>query len=119
MPWKKVLPMEEKMAFFLRVKAGERSFRAGCQSFGISRRTGYKWWQRSQAAGLAGLAERSHRPRSCPHASDPRWIERVVALRLRHPNWGPRKLRVKLGERYGAQAVPAASTLGHQLQLRG
>jgi putative transposase len=119
MPWKKVLPMEEKMAFILKVKAGERSFKALCQSFGISRRTGYKWWGRYQEAGMEGLGERSHRPQGCPHASDPVWIERVVALRLRHPNWGPRKLRVKLAERHGADALPAASTLGHQLRQRG
>ena len=107
------------MAFILKVKSGERSFKAVCQSFGISRRTGYKWWQRYQAAGLEGLTERSHRPQGCPHASDPRWIERVVALRLRHPTWGPRKLRVKLAERHGTEALPAASTLGHQLKQRG
>lgn len=107
------------MDFILKVKAGERSFKALCQSFGISRRTGYKWWERYREGGVEGLAERSHRPHTCPHASDPVWIERAVDLRLRHPSWGPRKLRVKLAQRYGRKNLPAASTLGHQLKLRG
>ncbi len=119
MPWKKVLPMEEKLAFVMKVKARGESFAAVCRFFGVSRRTGYKWWHRYQVAGLAGLAERSHRPRSCPHAGAAVWTERLVALRLRHPSWGPKKLRVKLLARHGPSGVPAVSTLGARLKAAG
>jgi transposase-like protein len=108
MPWKKVLPMEEKLAFIIKVKERVFSFAKLCREFGVSRRTGYKWWQRYQACGLTGLNERSHRPHACPHQSAAVWTDRVVALRLRHPSWGPKKLRVKLVARYGAKDVPAA-----------
>src|ERR1700733_12507043 len=106
MPWKKVLPMEEKLSFILKVKERERSFAALCDEFEVSRRTGYRWWRRYQVQGLAGLVERSHRPHRCPHQSASIWTQRVVALRLRHPTWGPKKLRVKLMERHGAGRVP-------------
>jgi putative transposase len=119
MPWEKVLPMEEKLSFILKVKDRARSFAALCREFHVSRRTGYRWWRRYQADGMAGLVERSHRPHQCPHQSASIWTRRVVALRLRHPTWGPKKLRVKLTDRYGAQAVPAASTLGARLKASG
>src|SRR5260221_9846703 len=119
MPWKKVLPMEEKMAFILKIKERSLGFAAICRMFGVSRRIGYKWWRRYQTDGLAGLRERSHRPRHCPHAAQPQWTQRVMALRLRHPHWGPKKLRAKLLEQYGPGDVPAASTLGAKLQARG
>jgi transposase InsO family protein len=119
MPWKKVLPMEEKLSFILEVKAGARDFAAICREFQVSRRTGYRWWQRYQASGLPGLVERSHRPHKCPHQSASIWTRRVVALRLRHPTWGPKKLRVKLIDRYGARRVPAVSTLGAKLKAGG
>ena len=119
MPWKKVLPMEEKLSFIIRVKAGVLSFAAVCREFGVSRRTGYKWWRRYQDSGLGGLAERSHRPHRCPHRQGAVWTDRVVALRLRHPSWGPKKLRVKLVAQYGSAGVPAVSTLGARLQASG
>jgi putative transposase len=119
MPWKKVLPMEEKMAFIIKVKERALSFAAVCREFGVSRRIGYKWWGRYQESGLEGLEERSHCPHQCPHRSAAVWTDRVVALRLGHPSWGPKKLRVKLVARYGAEGVPAVSTLGARLKASG
>lgn len=118
MPWKEVLPMEEKIAFVMKVKEGLESFAALCRLYGVSRRTGYKWWGRYQAGGLEALANLSHRPHRCPHESDRVWKDRVVALRLRHPTWGPKKLRRQLMQRYGDE-VPAASTLGAKLKAMG
>src|ERR1041385_2644550 len=112
MPWKRVLPMEEKMAFILANQQGKQSFAALCRVYEISRKTGYKWWARYRDMGLEGLRERTHRPHSCPHASAPVWTERIVALRLEPPSWGPKKLRTKLLKAHGRQGLPAASTLG-------
>ena len=38
--------------------------------FGVSRKTVHVWLARYEAGGLDGLADRSHRPRSCPHQID-------------------------------------------------
>jgi hypothetical protein len=65
---------------------------------------------RYAAAGLEGLAERSHRPRSCPHQI---WVEveaRICELRRRHPGWGPRRLHHELG-RDGLGPVPSRSAI--------
>jgi transposase len=41
------------------------------ESLGVSRATTYKWLGRYRAEGPAGLADRSSRPRHCPHALSP------------------------------------------------
>lgn len=67
--------------------------------FGVSRKTMHAWLARYEAGGLAGLSDRSHRPRSCPHQM-PAGVEvALVELRLAHPSWGPRRLSFELGRR--------------------
>ena len=81
-----------------------------CQRFGISAPTGYKWLRRYAAEGAAGLQDRSRRPRRSPGRTVPAIEQAVLALRLQHPTWGGRKLRVLLA-RQGVQPLPAASTI--------
>jgi len=38
------------------------------QASGVSVRAAYKWLQRFRAEGVAGLNDRSSRPKICPHA---------------------------------------------------
>jgi transposase InsO family protein len=78
------------------------------QRFGVSRKTVHVWLARYEAAGLENLADRSHRPVSCPHQMVPA-VEVVVAeLRRAHPSWGPRRLVFELGRR-GVEPVPSES----------
>jgi len=59
---------------------------------GVSRQTLHGWLSRYAEAGLDGLADRSHRPRSCPHQMAPAVQVRLVELRQLHPTWGPDRL---------------------------
>lgn len=119
MAWKEVSAMEAIMSFVLDVKAAVFSFASLCREHKISRQTGYKWWRRFRAGGIAGIYERSCRPHFCPHRASRQWAGRAVALRVRHPHWGPKKLRAKLAQRYGLEGLPAASTLGRLLVGQG
>ena len=66
--------------------------------FGVARKTVHEWLARYEASGLEGLADRSHRPRSCPHQM-PAAIEVAVAqVRVAHPSWGPRRLHFELAK---------------------
>jgi|SRR5258708_4579869 len=56
MPWKKSEPMEQRVEFVLRALRAE-NFRALCQEYGISTKTGYRWRERFLQRGLGGLAE--------------------------------------------------------------
>ena len=61
MPWKECSVMDERLRFVSRLLEGETMTDA-CREFGISRKTGYKIYQRYQAHGLEALSDRSRRP---------------------------------------------------------
>jgi transposase InsO family protein len=80
------------------------------ERFGVSRKTVHVWLARYEAAGLANLADRSHRPVSCPHQMAAA-VEVVLAeLRRAHPSWGPRRLVFELGRR-GVEPMPSESAV--------
>lgn len=54
---------------------------AAAEALGISRRTGHKWLARYRKHGLAGLNDRSSRPRRMPRATPQEWSELIVRLR--------------------------------------
>ena len=66
--------------------------------FGVSRKTMHVWLARYEGDGLEGLADRSHRPRSCPHQMPALTEVALVDLRRRHPSWGPRRLSFELAK---------------------
>jgi transposase InsO family protein len=96
MPWKTMDVEEQKVRFVVAATRQEKSFTALCQEFGISRPTGCLWRKRYQEAGLAGIAERSRRPRQSPTRTAAELEQRVVQMRQRYPDWGARKLQVLL-----------------------
>jgi transposase InsO family protein len=67
-----------------------------CRSFGISRKTGYKWRDLYLKDGAQGLQDRSRRPLSSPKRCDADLEAKVVALHDAYPCWGARKLRALL-----------------------
>jgi Helix-turn-helix domain len=67
MPWKECSVMDERLQFVARRLAGEPMAEL-CREFGISRKTGYKIFDRYQECGVQGLTEPP--PLSlCPSAS--------------------------------------------------
>src|SRR4051812_50098427 len=56
MPWKESSVMDERMRFVIRLKDGE-SMASLCREFGISRKTGYKIFERYEECGLEGLTD--------------------------------------------------------------
>lgn len=86
-----------------------------CQRFGISRKTGYKWRERYQEKGAAGLGDLSRRPKNSPRLSLPDIEGKVLAIRDEHTDWGARKIK-KCIERSSEDRV-AKSTV-HAILLR-
>ena len=83
------------------------------------RKTGYKWRDRYDAEGAAGLAERSHAVHTCPHATAPDAVDALGELRGRHPTWGPKKLLTVLAASRPRLALPAPSTAAALLKRAG
>ena len=105
---------EQRVRFVVAASRQEKTFRALCQEFEVSRPTGYLWLQRYREQGLAGIAERSRRPYLSPRRTGDEWEQRVVELRQRYPDWGARKLQVLLAQ---TGIVLPVSTL-HRILLR-
>ena len=64
--------------------------------YGVSRQTVHGWLRRYRSGGLDALADRSHRPRHCPHQMPAEVEARLGELRRRHPGWGQRRLAHEL-----------------------
>jgi len=86
--------------------------------YGVSRKTIYKWLERHEAEGVAGLADRSRTPLHSPSQLSDEVIAHIVAARQRW-RWGPRKLRVKLAAAHPQMVWPAESTIGEVLKRAG
>ena len=61
MPWRECSVMEERLRFVARLLEGEGMSEL-CREFGISRKTGYKIFNRYRDEGLEALTDRSRRP---------------------------------------------------------
>jgi len=118
MPWKEWSPMEERMKFITRIIEGEAMTEL-CREFGISRKTGYKIWDRYQNSGLEALTDRSRRP--VHYANQlPKQVEQfIVRLKQEKPNWGARKILELLIRRYPDIRPPARSTVHVVLDRHG
>ena len=61
MPWKECHVMDERLRFVARLLEGEKMAPL-CAEFGISRKTGYKIFDRYKDCGVAAFTDRSRRP---------------------------------------------------------
>jgi transposase InsO family protein len=86
--------------------------------FGVSRQTVHGWLRAYASHGLAGLADRSSRPASCPHQMSPVVEARIVEMRRAHPGWGPRTILFWLG-RDGAMPLPGRTSVERCLVRHG
>src|SRR4051794_26513027 len=110
--------MDERLRFVARLLDGEKMATL-CREFDVSRKTGYKIFQRYKDCGLDGLTDRSRRPYR--HANRlPFQIEKlVVQLKREYPNWGAPKIRDKLRRLHSDIAIPAISTVHAVLYRHG
>jgi transposase InsO family protein len=119
MPWKESSVMDERLRFVARLLEGEAMSHL-CREFGISRKTGYKIFDRYKDHGLEGLSDRSRRPvryaNQLPHQLE----TAIVRAKQEKPHWGARKIRELLVRRLaGDVRVPAKSTIHAVLDRHG
>jgi len=119
MSWKETCAMKERIGFVAELERGERTMSELCRVFGVSRKTGYKWWDRYQQRGIAGLEDHSRAPLSRPYAVSEPVKAALLELRGRHPDWGPQKLLAWFALHRPGLALPAASTVASLLARRG
>ncbi|MDQ4045574.1 MAG: helix-turn-helix domain-containing protein, partial [Chloroflexota bacterium] len=86
--------------------------------YNVTRQTVHNWIVRYNAGGIAALADRSAKPRSCPHQTPAEVEAAVIEMRRAHPEWGPRRIVHELGRR-GVEPVPSRSSVYRALVRHG
>jgi putative transposase len=118
MPWQECSKVDERLRFVARLLEGEKMAEL-CREFEISRKTGYKIFNRYQDCGLQGLTDRSRRPYRQANQLPFQIEQRIVRLRQEHPTWGAPKIREKLRRLELGICLPAISTVHAVLDRHG
>lgn len=110
--------MEERLRFVARLLDGEKMAPL-CREFGISRKTGYKIFNRYKGLGLEGLTDRSRRPYRQASRIPMQIEKRIVQIKKEFPKWGAPKIRARLKRLYPEIPLPAISTIHAVLDRNG
>jgi transposase InsO family protein len=110
LPWKETDVMKEKEGFFREMLEHKKPFKALCEEYGISEKTGYKWKKRYEEDGKRGLAEKSRAPVSSPNRLDEDTVINIMNLKTVHSAWGPKKLVALYPKIYPGKPVPSLSS---------
>jgi putative transposase len=84
--------MDERLQLVARRLAGEQMADL-CREFGISRKTGYKIFDRYKKCGVQGLTDRSRRPHHNAHKLPFQVENYILNVKREHASWGARKIR--------------------------
>src|SRR5436190_1998566 len=118
MPWKECHVMDERLRFVARLLEGEKMAPL-CAEFGISRKTGYKIFDRYKDCGVQAFSDRSRRPYRQANRLPPQLEAVIVRLKREYPGWGAPKIREKLRRQSTAPHLPAISTVHAVLDRHG
>jgi len=119
MVWRETGTMDERVRFVAACLEAEETISALCASYGISRKTGYKWLGRYREQGATGLVDLPKAPLQHGRATALELVERIVAAKEVHPLWGPKKILAVLTRKDPERRWPAASTVGEILKRHG
>lgn len=118
MSWKECCVVDERLRFVARALEGEQ-MAALCREFGISRKTGYKIFNRYKECGIEGLVDRTRRPVRFGNQLPFQVEQEIVNLKKEKPSFGARKIRELVKRRFPDIPLPAKSTVHAVLDRNG
>jgi putative transposase len=110
--------MDERLRFVARLLEGEKMAPL-CAEFGISRKTGYKIYERYKDCGVTAFTDRSRRPHRQANRLPAPIEATIVRLKREYPGWGAPKIREKLRQQAPGPQLPAISTVHAVLDRYG
>src|SRR4030042_1886984 len=119
MPWKETCAMDQKMQMIKCWKGDQFTITDLSFLHDVSRKTIYKWIKRYNLEGPPGLEDRSRAPLHHLNATLPEMVEKIIAVKQRHPRWGSKKIVVSLRKQYGEARYPVVSTVSEILKRNG
>jgi transposase len=115
-----VLSKVEQRLDAVRVVLAGASVTEVAAAVGVSRVSVHAWLHRYLIEGVSGLADRSHRPRSCPHEANDQVVVVVAEMRRKHPRWGAKRIRMELLKTPPVGlTIPSTATVNRILVRRG
>ncbi len=91
-----VKKIAQKRLTLLQLAERIRNVSEACRHHGISRSQFYEYKRAFQERGFDGLVDRPPIPKSSPNETPPACREKVIALSIKHPSWGPMKISDQL-----------------------
>src|SRR6266581_1314226 len=119
MPWEQTSAMDQRVKFIADWLSQEYSKMELCRAYAISRPSADKWIKRYEEGGVEALAERSRAAHRHPNETAEEIREMIIATKLSHQSWGPKKVLDYLGEKKPKLTWPADSTAGEILKRAG
>jgi transposase-like protein len=111
MPWKETSVMEERLRFVARLLEGE-GMSDVCREFGISRKTGYKIFNRYKDDGLEALTDRSRRPVRYANQLPAPVEAMIISCKKNKPHWGCQEDQRTAGQASGRRCARAVEEHG-------
>jgi transposase InsO family protein len=109
--WESYKVEEQRLQVVEAYIQGHASMTAICKLYGVSRKTGYKWYQRYMEQGEVGLKDLPKAPHSPHHCYTSAQIGMAIDLKLKRRTWGPKKILAKLQELYPDMSWPCPTRL--------
>ena len=103
MPWMNQEPMDLRIEFAMKAMRTD-NFRGLCAEYGISAKTGYKWYRRFLEQGIGGMEERSRRPQGHADQLSEEVVCEIIRFKQAHRHWGPKKIRALYLRKHGQAA---------------
>ena len=118
MPWKECNRMDERLRFVAKLLDGEK-MTVVCREFGISRKTGYKIFNRYKDEGIRGLEDRPKSNYRHPNQTPFQVEKAIIRIKKEHKTWGAPKIQEKMIKEFPMIKPPAPSTIHCILDRHG
>ena len=111
MAWENFKVEQQRLQVVQAYMEGTSSMTDICLRYGISRKTGYKWYNRFIEEGEEGLKDLSKAPHTPQQCYTDAQIEKAIDLKQKKLKWGPKKILIKLKEKYPDECWPSPTRL--------
>lgn len=111
MAWETFKVEQQRLQVVHAYHLGKHTMTDICKHYGISRKTGHKWYQRYLELGEEGLKDLSKTPHTTSCCYSELQIQTAINLKLKYRQWGPKKIHAKLKEIYPDKNWPSPTRL--------
>jgi len=119
MSWQTKSIMEQKIRFIQLWLTNDYTFKGLCESFSISRTTGYKLLDKYHQFGEDAFLQGSKAPINIPHKTSAAVEKKIIQLRQKHETWGARKIKVLLERHFKKDKIPSETTINAIFKRNG